>query len=219
VPPEQSKDVGFEWPHRRELAILQLVAVGHSNAEIARALLVTEQTVQFHLSNVRRTLDRGEVRPLADDHPGFRSWQCSRGPGAQGETLEEPRTGTLFTLSVAQSLVENGWMRGDFKRIDASGRTAYCLVGALDEAAEGLELGVRASRRAAKTIMCVLGKHCPGFLPRWRLSCWNDRRQKLEVLAVLARARRLCERERRHRSPAPHAPAIASAGAGLATRS
>jgi hypothetical protein len=109
--------------------------------------------------------------------------------------VEERRNGTLFTLSVAQSLVETGWMRGDLKRTDSSGRTAYCLVGALDEAAEGLELGARASRGAAQTVLCVLGKHCPGFLPRWRLSFWNDRRHKLEVLAVLAGARRLCERE------------------------
>jgi hypothetical protein len=219
VPPEQTNDAGFEWPHRRELAILQLVAAGHSNTEIARALLITEQTVDFHLSNVRRELDRGEVRPLARDHPGSRSWHSSRRRGAQGEALEGRRNATWFTLSVAQSLVESGWIREDFKRTDASGRTAYCLVGALDEAAEGLELGVRASRRAAQTIMCVLGKHRPGFLPRWRLSFWNDHRHKLEVLAVLAKARRLCERERGQSSPALHASAIASPRAGLATRS
>jgi DNA-binding NarL/FixJ family response regulator len=42
---------------RRELEILQLVAEGHSNAELARMLWVTEQTVKFHLSNVYRKLD------------------------------------------------------------------------------------------------------------------------------------------------------------------
>jgi two-component system response regulator DevR len=41
---------------RRELEILQLVAEGHSNAELARMLWVTEQTVKFHLSNVYRKL-------------------------------------------------------------------------------------------------------------------------------------------------------------------
>jgi DNA-binding NarL/FixJ family response regulator len=42
---------------RRELEILQLVAEGHSNAQLARMLWVTEQTVKFHLSNIYRKLD------------------------------------------------------------------------------------------------------------------------------------------------------------------
>jgi DNA-binding NarL/FixJ family response regulator len=41
---------------RREHEILQLVAEGHSNAQLARMLWVTEQTVKFHLSNVYRKL-------------------------------------------------------------------------------------------------------------------------------------------------------------------
>ncbi len=41
----------------RELEVLQLVASGASNGEIAQALWVTEQTVKFHLSNVYRKLD------------------------------------------------------------------------------------------------------------------------------------------------------------------
>jgi DNA-binding NarL/FixJ family response regulator len=42
---------------RRELEILQLAAEGHSTAELARMLWVTEQTVKFHLSNVYRKLE------------------------------------------------------------------------------------------------------------------------------------------------------------------
>jgi DNA-binding NarL/FixJ family response regulator len=42
---------------RRELEILQLVAEGLSNAELARTLWVTEQTVKFHLSNIYRKLE------------------------------------------------------------------------------------------------------------------------------------------------------------------
>jgi DNA-binding NarL/FixJ family response regulator len=42
---------------KREREILQLVAEGHSNAQLARMLWVTEQTVKFHLSNVYRKLD------------------------------------------------------------------------------------------------------------------------------------------------------------------
>ena len=41
---------------RRELEILRLVAEGHSNAELAQILWVTEQTIKFHLSNVYRKL-------------------------------------------------------------------------------------------------------------------------------------------------------------------
>jgi len=43
----------------RELEVLQLVAGGSSNREIARNLWVTEQTVKFHLANVYRKLDVG----------------------------------------------------------------------------------------------------------------------------------------------------------------
>jgi DNA-binding NarL/FixJ family response regulator len=42
---------------RREVEILQLVAEGYSNGQLARMLWVTEQTVKFHLSNIYRKLD------------------------------------------------------------------------------------------------------------------------------------------------------------------
>jgi two-component system, NarL family, response regulator LiaR len=42
---------------RRELEILRLVAEGHSNAQLAGMLWVTEQTVKFHLSNIYRKLN------------------------------------------------------------------------------------------------------------------------------------------------------------------
>ena len=41
----------------RELEILQLVAAGSTNGDVARKLWVTEQTVKFHLRNVYRKLD------------------------------------------------------------------------------------------------------------------------------------------------------------------
>jgi DNA-binding NarL/FixJ family response regulator len=41
---------------RREVEILRLVAQGHSNAELAKKLWITEQTVKFHLSNIYRKL-------------------------------------------------------------------------------------------------------------------------------------------------------------------
>lgn len=42
---------------KREREILQLAAEGYSNAQLARMLWVTEQTIKFHLSNVYRKLD------------------------------------------------------------------------------------------------------------------------------------------------------------------
>jgi DNA-binding NarL/FixJ family response regulator len=42
---------------RRELEILQLVAAGATNGDVARKLWVTEQTVKFHLRNIYRKLD------------------------------------------------------------------------------------------------------------------------------------------------------------------
>ena len=43
----------------RELEILQLVAAGSTNGDVARKLWVTEQTVKFHLRNIYRKLDVG----------------------------------------------------------------------------------------------------------------------------------------------------------------
>jgi DNA-binding NarL/FixJ family response regulator len=40
----------------RELEILRLLVEGHSNAQLAHMLWVTEQTVKFHLSNIYRKL-------------------------------------------------------------------------------------------------------------------------------------------------------------------
>lgn len=41
----------------RELQILQLVAAGATNGQIARRLWITQQTVKFHVSNIYRKLD------------------------------------------------------------------------------------------------------------------------------------------------------------------
>ncbi len=38
----------------REVEIIRLVAMGHSNSELARILWVTDQTIKFHLSNIYR---------------------------------------------------------------------------------------------------------------------------------------------------------------------
>ena len=53
---------------RREREILRLMAQGHSNAQLAKMLWVTEQTVKFHLSNIYRKLNvsnRTEAAHLA----------------------------------------------------------------------------------------------------------------------------------------------------------
>jgi DNA-binding NarL/FixJ family response regulator len=55
----------------RELEILSLAAEGHTNQRIASQLLVTEQTVKFHLSNTYRKLgvaNRTEATRWAYEH-------------------------------------------------------------------------------------------------------------------------------------------------------
>ena len=55
----------------RELEILELVARGSSNAEIARALWVSEPTVKFHLSRIYKKLrvsSRTEAAWIARTH-------------------------------------------------------------------------------------------------------------------------------------------------------
>jgi NarL family two-component system response regulator LiaR len=74
---------------RRELEILRLVAEGHSNAELAKKLWITEQTVKFHLSNIYRKLEvsnRTEASRWAHLHGVVRGE--TSGPG-------DARTGVL----------------------------------------------------------------------------------------------------------------------------
>jgi DNA-binding NarL/FixJ family response regulator len=55
----------------RELEILKLASQGHTNSRIARELVVTEQTVKFHLSNTYRKLgvaNRTEASRYAHAH-------------------------------------------------------------------------------------------------------------------------------------------------------
>jgi DNA-binding NarL/FixJ family response regulator len=69
---------------RRELEILTLVAEGHSNAQLARMLWVTEQTVKFHLSNIYRKLNvsnRTEASRWAQVH-GLLPLQTAQGSAA-----------------------------------------------------------------------------------------------------------------------------------------
>ena len=70
---------------RRELEILQLVAEGHSNSQLAKMLWVTEQTVKFHLSNIYRKLDvanRTEASRWAQLHGLLSSQVLSAGASA-----------------------------------------------------------------------------------------------------------------------------------------
>jgi DNA-binding NarL/FixJ family response regulator len=56
---------------RRELEILQLVALGRTNAQIAKALWVTQWTVKFHLANAFRKLgvtNRTEAARFVFEH-------------------------------------------------------------------------------------------------------------------------------------------------------
>ena len=55
APPSEAEPAAHDLT-RREVEILQLVAEGHSNSQLARMLWVTEQTVKFHLSNIYRKL-------------------------------------------------------------------------------------------------------------------------------------------------------------------
>lgn len=67
----------------RELEVLQLVAAGSTNGEIARKLWVTEQTVKFHLSNVYRKLDVGN-RTEASRYAHVNGLVAGGGPQSDG---------------------------------------------------------------------------------------------------------------------------------------
>jgi DNA-binding NarL/FixJ family response regulator len=71
----------------REIETVRLVAKGLSNAEVGRTLLVTEQTVKFHLSNVFRKLNvsnrtqatrRAEMMNLLDESQDVQAQALAR---------------------------------------------------------------------------------------------------------------------------------------------
>jgi DNA-binding NarL/FixJ family response regulator len=64
---------------RRELEILQLVAEGAPNSEVARKLWITQQTVKFHLSNIYKKLGVANRTEAA-------SWAQRQGLLADGST-------------------------------------------------------------------------------------------------------------------------------------
>jgi len=57
VRPAHSNNAASVGLTRREREILQLVAEGLTNGDVARKLWVTEQTVKFHLANIFRKLN------------------------------------------------------------------------------------------------------------------------------------------------------------------
>jgi DNA-binding NarL/FixJ family response regulator len=65
--PESRLDsaVGETGLTEREVAVLQALAQGRSNKEIAKSLWLAEQTVKFHLTNIYRKLDvRGRTEAV-----------------------------------------------------------------------------------------------------------------------------------------------------------
>lgn len=74
---------------RRELEVLRHVAEGRSNAEVARILWVTEQTIKFHLSNVYRKLGVAN-----------RTHACRRAQ-ALGLLSDPPKAGEGRNVSIA----------------------------------------------------------------------------------------------------------------------
>ncbi len=75
----------------REREVLQVVFEGRTNAEAAKALFVTEQTIKYHLSNVYTKLNvsnRTQASRWAHEHGLLRT-----GMREQDETTVKPSTG------------------------------------------------------------------------------------------------------------------------------
>jgi DNA-binding NarL/FixJ family response regulator len=53
----RAKEAGVDILTAREIEVLQLLAEGHSNAQLAQMVWVTEDTIKFHLSNIYEKLE------------------------------------------------------------------------------------------------------------------------------------------------------------------
>jgi DNA-binding NarL/FixJ family response regulator len=87
--------VGSDLLTRRELEIVELVASGRPNAEIAKTLWITEQTVKFHLSNIYRKLEVSNRTEAA-------RWAHLNGL----LTEERVRAGSSVSLTTAEAALE-----------------------------------------------------------------------------------------------------------------
>ena len=77
--PDELRSTDGEQLSRREREILQLLAEGLTNGEIAQRLWVTETTVKFHLSRIYRRLG-------VSNRTGAAMWFRDRAP------FDEPRS-------------------------------------------------------------------------------------------------------------------------------
>ena len=71
--PAPAADNPFDRLQPREREVLELVAAGRRNREIAAALHISENTVKFHVGNILRKLEagsRGQAAALARQHAG-----------------------------------------------------------------------------------------------------------------------------------------------------
>ena len=96
----------------RETAILQALARGLSNDEIAKELWVTQQTVKFHLTNIYRKLgakNRTQATRIAQQHglvdsPLFGDDEWRAGERRTARRVIRPRV-RLTTSEVARMLL------------------------------------------------------------------------------------------------------------------
>jgi DNA-binding NarL/FixJ family response regulator len=89
---------------KREKQILGLVAEGHSNADVAKVLWVTEQTVKFHLSNIYRKLhvsNRTEASRWVQTSGLLEEAAADEAVGSPAEASEPPAG--LHSESVVQA--------------------------------------------------------------------------------------------------------------------
>jgi two-component system response regulator DevR len=73
----------------RELDVLRIVAEGRSNAEVAKTLWVTEQTVKFHLRNIYRKLGVSNRTEASSWAHGHRLFLENGGENAKGKPERE----------------------------------------------------------------------------------------------------------------------------------
>ena len=79
----------------REREVLRLLALGHTNQEIAKMLYLSVRTVETHRAHIMQKLRLDDAAPSSSAMRS--SSACSKSPGPSADKTEKPKSASVFS--------------------------------------------------------------------------------------------------------------------------